>query len=321
MSSRRIRTVVLVLSAFAATAAWAEGFRLEKRFELAAGGSLSLRAEAGDVVVRGGDGSAAVVTITSDRSDFEATYAVRFDDRKSGRLEVVIERKNRGIASWFGGFRGHTEVAVTLPRDASAQVEGSGGAVEVSNLVGAVSVKSSGGGVRLADIGGAAVLSSSGGSVVAERIGGALSAQSSGGGVEVRQIASTVRLASSGGSVEAEEIAGDLDASSSGGGVRIREAHGAVVAESSGGPVKVGFAAGNARGGRLESSGGGLTVTVDPSVGLEIDAVSSGGSVECDLPVTVRGKIRRDSLQGGLNGGGALLKLRTSGGGITIAGR
>jgi hypothetical protein len=48
------------------------------------------------------------------------------------------------------------------------------------------------------------------------------------------------------------------------------------------------------------------------------DASSSGGNVDSDLPVTVRGKIKKDSLHGTLNGGGELLRLRSSGGGITI---
>ena len=60
---------------------------------------------------------------------------------------------------------------------------------------------------------------------------------------------------------------------------------------------------------------------LDPAVALEIDASSSGGAVDCDLPLTVRGKIGRDDIHGTLNGGGALLKLRSSGGGIEIGQR
>ena len=87
---------------------------------------------------------------------------------------------------------------------------------------------------------------------------------------------------------------------------RVREAHGRVVAGSSGGAVSVAFAAGNAKGGELSSSGGGVATKVDPAVGLEIDASSSGGSVDCDLPLTVRGRIGRDDVHGPLNGGGPL---------------
>ncbi len=76
---------------------------------------------------------------------------------------------------------------------------------------------------------------------------------------------------------------------------------------------------GGAAGGSLSSSGGGVRVEVDPAAKLTIDASSSGGGVDCDLPVTVRGRMARNSLHGDLNGGGATLKLRSSGGGIRIA--
>src|ERR1700687_5008247 len=75
---------------------------------------------------------------------------------------------------------------------------------------------------------------------------------------------------------------------------------------------------GMAPGGDTGSSGGGVEVRVDPAVGLDVDAATSGGSVSCDLPVTVQGKISRHSLRGVLHGGGERLHVRSSGGGIRI---
>jgi hypothetical protein len=43
--------------------------------------------------------------------------------------------------------------------------------------------------------------------------------------------------------------------------------------------------------------------------------------VSCDLPVTVVGERDRSALRGELNGGGAVLRARTSGGGIRISAR
>jgi hypothetical protein len=59
-------------------------------------------------------------------------------------------------------------------------------------------------------------------------------------------------------------------------------------------------------------------VTLDPSVGLEIDASTSGGSVTSDLPITLRGEADKHSLRGSLGGGGERLVLRASGGPIRI---
>ena len=99
----------------------------------------------------------------------------------------------------------------------------------------------------------------------------------------------------------------------------IRRAGGRVEAHSSGGPVSVGFATGNSRGGILSTSGGGVRAQIDPAVKLSIDASTSGGGVTSDVPVTTVGAISRQALHGDINGGGALLRLRSSGGGIRIS--
>jgi len=61
--------------------------------------------------------------------------------------------------------------------------------------------------------------------------------------------------------------------------------------------------------------------TVDPAANIDLDAGTSSGSVHCDIPVTVQGKVSGDSLHGKVHGGGPLLRARSSGGGITINGR
>ncbi len=317
----RTLRLAFALALAAASAAAASDFRLEKRFDLASGGQFVLHSEAGGVTVRGGTGTQAVIVVTAeDGEEFNSRFNVRFDTQPS-RVSFVVERKDHGWFHWFEGFHSRVHVDVELPRSASADVSSSGGSVQLSELVGPVKVGSSGGSVRIADVDGDVVSSSSGGSVHVERVKGGVRAESSGGGVELADIGGAVHLESSGGSLVASRIGGDIEANTSGGGVRIEEAGGRVEAESSGGPVKVSFSAGNARGGSLDSSGGGVTARVDPAAGLEIDASSSGGSVSSDLPVTIRGRVSRDTLRGTLNGGGSLLKLRSSGGGITLAPR
>jgi hypothetical protein len=59
---------------------------------------------------------------------------------------------------------------------------------------------------------------------------------------------------------------------------------------------------------------------IDPAAKVSIDATASGGSVRSDVPVTIQGKVETDSLRGDMNGGGPILRLRSSGGGVTIGG-
>lgn len=279
---------------------FAEGFRLEKSFDLAAGDRFVLNSGIGGVTLRGVAGRRASIVVTSNREDLGERFDFRFE-HEGGRLSMIVDRKGKGLlSSWFQGFRGRVQIAVDVPRATPVEIETAGGGIDISDLDASVKAGSSGGGVRVVSVRGEVRLDSSGGGVDAENIDGPAYAESSGGSVSLRS------------------VSGDVQASSSGGGVDIRDAGGRVKADSSGGPVRVRFAAGNAKGGAIDSSGGGVVATVDPSVSLDVDASSSGGSVNCDVPVTVQGRVSRDSMQGKLNGGGAVLRLRSSGGGISI---
>jgi lia operon protein LiaG len=68
----------------------------------------------------------------------------------------------------------------------------------------------------------------------------------------------------------------------------------------------------------LDTSGGGITVHVDANAAFDLVADTSAGSVKCELPILVQGKIKNDHLEGKVNGGGEKLKLDTSAGSISI---
>jgi hypothetical protein len=316
-----VAMVAMGAGAVALAAAPAQGAtRIEKHLALAPGGQLVVNSEIGDVVVRGDAASGAAVVLTADRDDLEKDYEITFA-ASPGQVQLIVKRRDRGLG-WFAGWqqwRGHVEIAVSVPRATAASVHLSGGRVEVSGLEGNAELKSSGGSVVAHQLAGKLQAHSSGGAVEVRELRGNLLASSSGGAVRATAVQGEVEARSSGGSVHLEQIAGSVSAKSSGGGVTIHGAGGRVAASSSGGPVAVSFAAGNAHGGDIDSSGGGVEVRVDPAVGLDVDAASSAGSVSCDLPVTVQGKISRHSIHGALHGGGERLHVRSSGGGIRIA--
>jgi len=294
--------------------------RIEKHLALAPGGQLIVKSDIGSVVVRGDAASGAAVVLTADRDDLEKDYEITFA-AAPGQARVIVKRRGGGWG-WFEGWqpwRGKAEIAVSVPRATAAAVQTSGGRIEVSGLAGAAELSSSGGSVVARGLEGKLVAHSSGGGIDVHDMRGDVHLSSSGGGVRAAAVRGEVEAWSSGGSVRLEQVAGSVRASSSGGGVTIRGAGGRVEASSSGGPVNVSFAAGNAHGGHIDSSGGGVEVLVDPAVGLEVDAASSAGSVSCDLPVTIAGKISSHSVRGALHGGGERLHVRSSGGGIRIS--
>ena len=70
----------------------------------------------------------------------------------------------------------------------------------------------------------------------------------------------------------------------------------------------------------LRTSGGTITCTLIPDVAVDLEAKTSGGRVSTDFVVEpdIQGKISKSRLEGSINGGGPLLKLRTSGGNIHL---
>ena len=64
--------------------------------------------------------------------------------------------------------------------------------------------------------------------------------------------------------------------------------NGNIRAETSGGDVMVKVKNGN-QGVHAETSGGDIDITVAKDIAANIDTSTSGGSVICDLPVTVSG--------------------------------
>ncbi len=302
----------------AVSPAWAE-VRIEKHLALAPGGRLVVDSSVGSVTARGDAASGATVVLTSDRDDLEKKYDIRFE---SAANEVRVTVKRRAGTGWFGdwqGDRGKTAIAISVPRATVTSVRLSGGNIDLAGLDGGSDLRSSGGNVTAASMSGKVVAESSGGDVTARSIRGDVDISSSGGNLTAEAIQGNLTAGSSGGGVHVDRIAGDVVAKSSGGDVSVKSAGGRVVAYSSGGSVRVSFAAGNGHGGEVSSSGGAVDVQVDPAAHLNIDASASGGSVDCSLPLTMHGHLSHGHVEGTLQGGGAVLKLHSSGGGVSIA--
>ena len=301
-----------------AAAPAAADFRREQKLALAPGGRLLVDAAGGSVTVTGGATDGATVVITSTRDDVEERYSFELTS-EPGLARVISRRKGNGWFQWFNwNSSGNLHFDVRVPRQTRVDLKSSGGGIRLSGVAGDAKVHSSGGGLHIADVAGGIDASSSGGGVEVQQVRGEVRASSSGGSVRVAQVTGNVTAESSGGGVDVAGVSGNVEASSSGGGVHVDGVGGRVTAESSGGPVSAVLAAGNSAGGSLHSSGGGVRVSIAPGARLSIDASSSGGSVSCELPVQRLGKESRTALRGDLNGGGPVLKLHSSGGGIRI---
>ena len=332
--NRRILLGLPVAIVFLATPAWAD-FRMERHLALEPGGAFTLESDVGAVTLTGDSTSGATVVVTSRRDDFDELFDLRFDET-AGRVTVTVKRRGSRLRGFWSGdwFDDNAHFVIRVPAKTAVNISTSGGSIEASRLTGRLGMRTSGGSLRVEDVEGDVDGRTSGGSVRMRDVRGDTVVGTSGGGIDVTSVRGSLRATTSGGGIDIDTVSGDLQATTSGGGVRIHGAGGRVEARSSGGPVTVRFAAGNNRGGVLSTSGGGLRTELDPSVALTVDASSSGGNVETDLPVTIQGRLQNDgpgqpaapfrqgstSLRGDINGGGEVLRLRSSGGGVRITG-
>ena len=298
MNLQTARRCVIAAGLLAMAApAWA-GSQIEKTLKLDPGGKFVLQADEGSVDVVGADQSGASVVVTSYNNDLGREVDLKFQE-DAGMVRVREQRRYWNPLDFlFDPLGLHYEIRV--PKSTTLEIRTGGGGVRVDSIVGYADVKTSGGPIELS------------------HLTGDVHAHTSGGKIHAEQIRGEVEVGTSGGGIEADSIDGGLAADTSGGPIRINGITGRVRAHTSGGLIDVVLSKGNAHGGVIETSGGSISVKVDPAVNLDVDASSSGGSVSTNLPLRGMDSFWRNNLRGTLGSGGELLRVHTSGGWLRL---
>jgi DUF4097 and DUF4098 domain-containing protein YvlB len=297
------RTTFLLLAlaigfSFLAAPVSADELVIERTLALDTGGVLDLETDSGRVEIRGTSRNDVLVVVRAKNDETADRYDFSFEEQ--GDRAVVRVKKRRGLARRWFSWNDGLEFEIEVPRITDLQVRTSGGRIQVEDIDGAADLHTSGGGIEL------------------ESISGIVEASTSGGSISGVDLGASADLSTSGGGISVEALAGDLRAETSGGSITIKDAGGKVDADTSGGSITAYFGAGNNAGGSLSTSGGRIVAYIDPDASFDLQASSSGGGVTVDLPVTVQGKVSRRSVRGQINGGGATLRLHTSGGGVSL---
>jgi putative adhesin len=308
----RFAAVACILAAFAAPASAKIERVVEKSFTVQPGVHLRVSTSGGDIhVVTSSDPVVKVVAKEHIRAGSEAEA-----DEVLKKLDLTIEQDGNDVvatASYENGVGFHlgswppvqVEFVVTVPAGASAELKTSGGDVTVGDLGGAVHARTSGGNIKLGSIGGDIDASTSGGNVVLEEGRG------------------SVRLSTSGGNVSADRVIGPADLDTSGGDIRVDSVQNTLKARTSGGDVRASFDGALKGDCSLSTSGGEVKASVAKNAAFQLDASTSGGEVDAaGITITIdHGGMGRSSLSGQVNGGGPVLRLRSSGGDIRVVTR
>jgi DUF4097 and DUF4098 domain-containing protein YvlB len=302
---------------------------LHKSFTVSPGGRLLMAVSRGAIEIQtGADNQVAVevfrkVTRVSESKARDILDSHEITFTQEGDTVAVRDKAPRQWSewSWWGGGNLQVRYTVTVPRQFNLDLKTAGGSITVPDLTGGVALHTSGGSLKVGAIDGPVTAGTAGGSIAVASATGVIEAKTSGGGIEVGEAKAAANLGTSGGGIRVKLARGPLTAKTSGGGIEISEAHGAVEAVTAGGSVTASLAGSPAEECRLSTSGGSVRLQLPATANADIDAKTSGGSVKTELPVTVQGTARRNELVGKLGAGGQLVRLRTSGGNITLSGR
>jgi hypothetical protein len=184
----------------------------------------------------------------------------------------------------------------------TVKVNTGGGSIEISDTAKAVNVKANtgGGSISVEALKGESNLNTGGGSIHVKGTDGKLSANTGGGSISVNVAKGMTDLNTGGGSIEIKEVEGTLSASTGGGGINaeviklVKED--TVTLSTGGGDIHL-YISGN------------LPVTFNIKIENNDD-----NEIISDFPLKIEGNKHSDKIigSGEINGGGALVKIRTS---------
>ena len=279
---------------------------VKRSFSVGKGGKLTLDTDIGSIEVKTQNSDQVEIKI-----DFKSSNSRKlksfFDDfdvkfNQDGKDVYVNAEYDRDIGNFWDSIWKNIQVhfTITVPKQYHLDLSTSGGSVSVSDLEGEVEANTSGGSLNFGSIQGPITGNTSGGSVTVESCDGKVDVKTSGGSINLGEVNGNIYARTSGGSIHVDEVKGSIDAATSGGPVY------AMISEQ---PVEDC---------QLRTSGGGITVVLADNIKFDVDAKTSGGGIKTDHPITLQGEISSNVIRGKVNGGGPLIFLRTSGGGIHL---
>ncbi|MDX1741565.1 MAG: DUF4097 family beta strand repeat-containing protein [Rhodothermales bacterium] len=280
-----------------------EEVMLDERFKVSAGDVLDLSLSHADVDIQTTDRMEAHIRVsvsaTSEEKAREYFESRNFEVRQDGDRVIVKMNPRKRNWNWNSG-RVDMNVEVSIPTQFNAEIAMSHGDLEMGELEGYLDLKNSHGDVEVAAVRGDWV-----------------DIKLSHGDVELgRAMAEKVKLHNSHGDLEVGEIAtkmlnatnshGDLSVGiKEGGTMELTNSHGAVdIAMSS------------AVGGSIRNSHGDIDIETHGDAAMTLDF--QGSTVRLDESLSFQGTSPSQRVEGAVNGGGPLLKARTSHGSIRI---
>jgi len=205
-----------------------------------------------------------------------------------------------------------------------------GGHITTGSIAGGATLHTNGGHIRVAAVQGIARLDTGGGNITLEHSGGELLADTAGGQIEVGEASGLVRAKTGGGGIRVVRVSSPTSLETGGGSIYLTQVEGAVKASTEAGGITAWFVPTPKQPGMcdLQSGDGDIVVYLPRQFPVTIDAQIQQGDehrviVDPAFPLRViyddaSNGSRRVRAEGALNGGGQVLRLRTTAGNIRL---
>ena len=290
---------------------------IERSFQVAPGGRLTIDSDRGSIEVRTADHDQVEVKIerkvkrggkwsveevledlpiTFDHSDDGITISAKYDrwdlrrlNRERNRLRVkflitVPQRYNVDLKTLGAGIS-----VENLEGEVRSQT--AGGNLRIERIKGPVWGRTSGSSIKLEGTQGDVDVKTSGGGITIGSVEGAVEAETAGGSIRIDKATGSINASTAGGNITVEEVMGSINAKASGGGITIGSVEGAVEAETAGGSIRID------RAGSVNAKTAGGSITVEEVMG-SINAKATGGSINAYISRQPEGDCSLEALGG-----------------------
>lgn len=298
-------------------------FKEEKSFTVKPGEKLQMRVDRGSInITTSKDNQAHITAFRTVKSSNEKAAGEIIANHKLTMTQtdgqVSVEAKFPEKQSLWNSKANKLQVryVVSIPSQFNLDVRTAGGEIKVPDLKGQVQAQTAGGDIRVGAIDGLVEVKTAGGSIEIQGGTATVEAQTAGGDIRLGKAKGNANLRTSGGSIHIENCGGNLSAQTAGGDISVNSVGGNLDARTAGGSITATLAGKITEDVSLQTAAGDITLTVPKNLAFNLNAQTSAGDVKTELPIS--GTVKRDRVNGEVNGGGKQVALRTSGGSIRI---
>ena len=300
--------LITLLVLLTASFAFAADGTFNRTLNVTGTADIEITSGSGNITVRSGD-SSKVTIVGHVRSSRETWFGIDTSGSPEEKVNRIVNNPPiEQSGSWIRigkiadeDLRRGVSISydVTVPKDTRLRASSGSGEVRIDNIAGSTNARSGSGTLQIHNIGSDLDASTGSGEIEAIGIGGSARAQTGSGDVRIELTGNgSVRAHTGSGEITIRGAKNTLDASTGSGDIH---ADGTVASSWN-----------------IHTGSGEVRIAVPHDAKFTLQARSSSGSVNSDLPITVNGSMERHSLHGTVNGGGPTLDVSTSSGSIHI---